>query len=195
MSAKRLSGIAPASLRIAVLGWGSLLRRPGQLAIRGDWHNDGPCLPIEFARISHGKHLTLVIFPRRRLVQTYWAHSQCPTLDPAIKNLAMREGTPDRNIGFLHRDGSQSTRFPRYVPRLRTWLTTHGLDAVVWTDLPSNFEKETKQRFSNSAALDYLRLADPPVRATATDYVRIAPAQTRTQLRPRLEQELGINPS
>lgn len=38
--------------KIAVIGWGSLIWCPKGLKIRDKWKNDGPKLPIEFARIS-----------------------------------------------------------------------------------------------------------------------------------------------
>ena len=76
--------------RIAVLGWGSLLRRSRELSIRGDWQSDGPWLPIEFARISKGGHLTLVIVPRRKSVRTYWALSRYARLKDATDNLVGR---------------------------------------------------------------------------------------------------------
>jgi 1-acyl-sn-glycerol-3-phosphate acyltransferase len=50
-------------MRIAVLGWGSLIWSPGNLKIDREWHEDGPFLPIEFARVSQDGRLTLVLFP------------------------------------------------------------------------------------------------------------------------------------
>ncbi len=37
-------------MRIAVIGWGSLMWFPGQLGIKNWWHSDGPKLPIEFGQ-------------------------------------------------------------------------------------------------------------------------------------------------
>jgi hypothetical protein len=183
------------SSRIAVLGWGSLLKRPKRLSLKTRWRNDGPSLPIEFARISGDEHLTLVIVPGRQLVRTYWALSGCGTAEQAVEDLAKREGTPAKNIGFLLTDGRHSARFPRYIPRLRAWLRMRGFDGVVWTDLPSNFEERSGITFSNDAAIKYLASATPAARAAATDYVRIAPVQTNTRLRARLEKELGLKKS
>jgi hypothetical protein len=50
-------------MKIAVIGWGSLIWCPGSLRIQTAWHNDGPSLPIEFARILKDGRLTLVIRP------------------------------------------------------------------------------------------------------------------------------------
>ncbi len=48
-------------MKIAYLGWGSLIWDPGMLPISGDWKPGGPVLPIEFSRISDNGRLTLVI--------------------------------------------------------------------------------------------------------------------------------------
>ena len=63
-------------MKIAILGWGSLIWSRRELKIdlkkgKRGWYKRGPFLPIEFARISEAKHgglymyerLTLVIFP------------------------------------------------------------------------------------------------------------------------------------
>ena len=48
-------------MKIAILGWGSLIWNPRILKVAGDWTLDGPTLPIEFSRISDNDRLTLVI--------------------------------------------------------------------------------------------------------------------------------------
>lgn len=67
-------------MKIAVLGWGSLIWDQGNLQINDDrWHTAGPLLPIEFARISGGSRLTLVI-------KTWLAGSNC-----LIRNICIRQ--------------------------------------------------------------------------------------------------------
>jgi len=39
-------------MKIAILGWGSLIKEPCELPIAGEWQKDGPLLWIEFSRIS-----------------------------------------------------------------------------------------------------------------------------------------------
>jgi hypothetical protein len=48
-------------MRIAILGWGSLIWKPNGLPMSGDWKRGGPVLPIEFSRVSSDGRLTLVI--------------------------------------------------------------------------------------------------------------------------------------
>src|SRR5437899_2851545 len=89
-------------MRIAVLGWGSLIRSPGCLSTRGDWELTGPVLPIEFTRKSSDGRLTLVIDHSTGVpVQTYWIESSMAALDDAIENLRKRERTTLERIGYL----------------------------------------------------------------------------------------------
>jgi hypothetical protein len=48
-------------MRIAVLGWGSLIGDPGDMALADRFEPNGPQLPLEFSRISNNGRLTLVI--------------------------------------------------------------------------------------------------------------------------------------
>jgi hypothetical protein len=58
-------------MKIAVLGWGSLLWEQGVLRLASRWRTDGPWLPIEFARLSDRGRLTLVIHPESPAQQAY----------------------------------------------------------------------------------------------------------------------------
>ena len=60
---------------------------------------DGPMLPIEFARVSSGDRLTLVLVDTVPLQPTLWALSRKATLGETVSDLAKREGTNDSNIG------------------------------------------------------------------------------------------------
>lgn len=99
----------PASA-IACIGWGSLVRDPGELPCRGSWHDDGPALPVEFARESNAKKnqrgdkITLVICPESVRVRTYWISLDLPDLTAARKCLATRERIPknwETDVGFV----------------------------------------------------------------------------------------------
>jgi hypothetical protein len=58
-----------------------------------------------------------------------------------------------------------------------------NFDAVVWTDLPSNFVDKTGFDFSVSAAIKYLERLHPTVREVADTYIRRAPLFTQTPFR------------
>lgn len=50
-------------MKIAILGWGSLIWDKRNLRLAGEWQVGGPVLPIEFSRVSGYGRLTLVIDP------------------------------------------------------------------------------------------------------------------------------------
>ena len=51
-------------MTIVCLGWGSLVRDPGELPMRGNWQTAGPSLPIEFARKPRDGSLLSPFFGR-----------------------------------------------------------------------------------------------------------------------------------
>jgi hypothetical protein len=90
-------------MKIAVLGWGSLIWKPEGLQTTGSFLNDGPTLPIEFCRTSQDGRLTLVIDGTHGApCVTYHAQSSFDALESAIENLRIREGmaTAER-VGFV----------------------------------------------------------------------------------------------
>jgi diadenosine tetraphosphate (Ap4A) HIT family hydrolase len=175
-------------VRIAFLGWGSLVWNPRELKISGTWEKDGPCLPIEFARISDNKRLTLVVYPGAPRVRTLWARAASKDLQSAVNNLAEHERTSVDNIGFVSiPDGSSRCSVTKSIlPTIKSWSKQKQLDAVVWTDLPPKFDD-----FSGLNVLKYLRKLKGRSARDAESYVRNAPPQIRTEIRSILEKELG----
>ena len=137
-------------MKIAILGWGSLLWDKRTLEIDENeggnqyqgWFDNGPSLPIEFARISNDNRITLVIKEGSRTVITFYAISKHNDLDSAISNLARREKTNPNNIGYYLLEGSNV--YPsdfKFVNVLKAFINAsrlrqQNIDCVIWTNLP-----------------------------------------------------------
>ncbi|HLK13223.1 MAG TPA: hypothetical protein VKT78_00325 [Fimbriimonadaceae bacterium] len=175
---------------IAIIGWGSLIWNPDGLAIKSRWHRDGPGLPIDFSRVSDNRCLTLVIDPAAHVVRTYWAASECVTVEDAREDLRRRERTP--NIGNIHGvvvgradelPGLQDTK-----QIVRAWLFEKQLDAALWTGLGPKTTAEAEVVFD---PIHYLRSLCGAELERAREYICKAPPQIVTPVRLRIEQELG----
>lgn len=193
----------PASA-IACIGWGSLVRDPGELPCRGSWHDDGPALPVEFARESNAKKnqrgdkitlvickITLVICPESVRVRTYWISLDLPDLTAARKCLATRERIPknwETDVGFV--DFASGQAHGLEADTITKWGSTRGLSGVVWTNLPCKFNGQQAMP-SETEVVAFLRALNGPTRAAAERYVRRAPAQINTPYRHGIERELG----
>ncbi len=180
-------------MKIAVLGWGSLIWCPGCLKIKTRWRKDGPLLPIEFARISSGNRLTLVIHSGVECQRTLWAQSSCESLEEARKNLQEREGTAECRIHVLDKTGCCYGEIPADIKTtIRAWLEEHSdLGAAVWTGLQSNWEEKRSHVFCADDAIQYLKcLKLQKTSKEAREYLRNAPAQIETEVRARAESEL-----
>jgi hypothetical protein len=180
-------------MKIAVLGWGSLLWDPRELHLASPFEPTGPNLPIEFCRISKNHRLTLIIDEDYgTLCQTYAATSGFDDLDAAIENLAKREEmSRSAEVGFVEAAGQERSRLaaerhPHAVETIADWALHAGYDAAIWTALDNHFQRETGEPFSVNAAMRFLEALeqnDPPAFARALDYIRRAPAATQTPVR------------
>ncbi len=180
-------------MQIAYLAWGSLVWDARRLPITGSWNEDGPQLPIELARVSRDGRLTLVLHAGVPPVRTYWALATTTTVAEARERLRLREGTVDRFIGSVPIAHEATTEIAQTVER---WRKRRGLDAVVWTDLPANFEEAAGYGHPLTAenAIKYLLSLPVKQRRRAEEYIRKAPRQTQTPLRQIIEQRLGWEP-
>lgn len=174
-------------MRIAVIGWGSLIWDdvPSYDSLHGPWRFDGPVLPIEFSRVSRKRPgaLTLVVDERDGApCRTAWALSLRDDPMQAVEDLRIREQAPEGDIGFHLADGSR--RWVRPVPpSIAAFALAERLDAVVWTGLRGNFAEAKGVQFTVAAALDHLRSLSPGQAGEAADYIRRAPDLVRTPLR------------
>jgi len=186
-----------------VLGWGSLIWQPanchGELKVEAPWHEDGPDLPVEFARISSDGRLTLVLLPGHpHALPVLWARSCFGDALEAAANLAEREtGAPLRTIHGVCANG-RTLGAPEagIVTTVRAWMAQRPLDAVIWTGLTpgSRWTELGWAGFTPDAAVAYVSGLRGGTRRRAEDYLRRAPAQIDTPLRGRLLAALEDDP-
>lgn len=177
-------------MQIACLAWGSLVWNPRDLPITSGWYEDGPDVPVEFARQSGGHRLTLVLGENFQLVPSLWAWMDCSNLDDAIDSLRRREETVAGRIGSW----SPGHDAPELIADLPGWAAEKRASAVIWTALPPKFEGSDERIPSIEEALDYLRSLEDERRGGAEEYVRKAPIQVRTPYRIEFERQLGWLP-
>ncbi len=179
-------------MKIAILGWGSLIWDEGDLHLENGMQKGGPMFPIEFSRISNSRKraLTLVIDPINGVeVPTQFAKSKRTDIADAICDLHTREGTSVWRIGYLNLvDGTlRSNVYPDVIHIIRKWAIVKNFMAVIWTDLPSNFEEEINKEFSVDNALDYLIDLEEDGTKEAIKYFSKAPQDVKTPLRKAVE--------
>ena len=182
-------------MKVACLGWGSLVWDPRELPVRRLWFTDGPLLPIEFARESGGQRITLVLAEGAKPVRSLWAVMSVDSMREAREALRKRENIPasnlDKHIGHWT---SEACSDGLGADEVGQWATATGLDAVVWTALPPGFRGGPESVMSPDAVIEYIRGLGAEARGTAEEYVRRAPLQVDTDVRRRLELEFGWSP-
>ena len=182
-------------MRIACLGWGSLVWNPEGLPIRRGWFEDGPLLPIEFSRESNGQRITLVLVEGVAPVRSLWALMSVADLAKAREALADREGmgpkTRARYVGYWSLDGASAGVGSEAIAQ---WATTKGLEGVVWTSLPPGFKQAVEALMTPEDVVTYMEDRGAEARRSAEEYVRRAPRQMDTEVRRRLELEFGWTP-
>ncbi len=183
-------------MRIAIIGWGSLLWDLENLTphVKGGWgYGEGPKLPLEFSRISPKRKLSLVVIidPNHGApCPTSFIESTRSDLDEAINDLAARERAPLERIGHAHIETDRlNSSNPPLDNILLNWLHESHFDACVWTDLPANFHLETGDEFSISAGLEYLKTLQGESLKEAKLYIDSAPKETVTPLRTALDSD------
>lgn len=176
---------------IACIGWGSLIWRPETLPIQRHWFEDGPFLPVEFARESKDGRITLVICADRPLVRTLWAIMDCATLDDAVEALRIREGIFQRNtkdhIGIFSDQQAPNGSIEKTIGE---WALSKKLSGAVWTALPPKFGNREEMP-SEDEVIAHFRGLRGSMRDNAIEYVECAPRQIDTPYRRRIEAEFG----
>ena len=183
-------------MKIACIGWGSLIWDPRKLPTLDPWFNDGPLLPIEFARHSKGNRITLVIVPNSTHIRTLWALMAVDTLEDAKAELAIREGISTRfisqSIGWWSKTGQ--SQHP-HAHTIGMWAEKIDLDAVVWTALKPKFRDKLNQIPVADEVISFLQSLPLDEKRKAEEYVRMAPQQVNTAYRRKIEKELNWTPN
>ena len=177
-------------MKIAILGWGSLIWDKRDLPIVDDWQEGGPVLRIEFSRISGDGRLTLVIDEQDGVeVTTLYGHAESGNLNDAIASLRKRENNPPKErIGFVNlvnnaeRDWSRE-QHPGACDAIKGWAHAHNWEAIVWTGLISNFAEKFGEPFSAPAAFLYFNGLSGETKARAIEYIQNAPTEIDTPFR------------
>lgn len=174
-------------MKIGCLGWGSLIWKPGELRLGGDWRTEGPMVPIEFSRVADGGELATAICLGAEPVQALWAPLATHSLEQACDGLAHREGIPKHRtdgVGVLmvHDDAHDP---------LNRWALSQGLDAVIWTALPPRFMNAESRVPNLREALTYLQTLDGPTAEHAREYIENVPQQISTTYRKSFKTQLG----
>jgi len=177
-------------MRIAILGWGSLIWKPKELAVKLPFEAGGPTLPIEFIRISKDGRLTLVIDEQYGTpCPALYAVSTLEDLAEARENLRIREGMIHVNgVGFIDLRTDEVSarakeRHPQAIGEIASWGRQKDFDAVIWTALAPNFAEVTTRAHSTDEALAYLDGLPSEKFALAAEYIRMAPLQVQTPFR------------
>lgn len=182
-------------MKIACLGWGSLIWDPRELPVLEPWFNDGPLLPIEFARHSKGDRITLVIVPGFPHIRTLWALMSVDTLEGAKTHLAKREGIStgyiSQSIGWWTETGLSQNQ---YAQNLGMWAEKMDLDAVVWTALKPKFNGNINEVPTVEDVISFLDNLPLEKKIKAERYIRMAPPQVNTEYRRKIEQDLNWTP-
>ena len=173
------------------LGWGSLIWRQGPLPVAGEWQMDGPALPLEFARESRDRRITLVVCEGAPAITTLWARLDVQNLAAAKAALAAREDVPTGNIqysiGWWSRAGY--SQHPS-ATAIGEWAAARHFAGVVWTALKPKFGQIYRTP-AQDEVLGHLSRLRGPQRDTAEEYVRLAPRQIVTPYRVAIEKALG----
>ncbi len=179
-------------MRIACVGWGSLIWNPGLLKIQNKWFDDGPILPIEFTRISEDDRVTLIIDPESAPVRTLWTFMTVTEISNAKSSLQSRENV--KNIDVIKSVSIYDTISDQIAKEIKNWLEIVNIEAAIWTGL-SYSKKTNNKRPTVDDIIDHLHNnLDYNAKKAAEEYIRKAPKQIDTKYRRRIEMEFGWTP-
>lgn len=174
-------------MKIACLGWGSLIWDPRKLLTKGEWKLDGPKIPLEYKRQSGDGRLTLVIDFQSDPLTTLWMAMGTDDLVEAIESLRSREKTNVLHIGSVLSSEVSSDPLRSVIV---TWAKERNLDAVIWTNLSAKFNEKAIGP-TLEEAVEYLKSLNGEKFDSAKEYVRKTPSQINTHYRQKFMAEFG----
>lgn len=181
-------------MKIACLGWGSLIWKPENLLIQRQWFQDGPLIPIEFTRQSKDGRLTLVITDGAIPVRTLWSVMATNDLLIARTSLQIREGIGDDKKNKFIATIRKDTPVPNenlIFQNIRAWLNEVQMEAAIWTNLPPKFNGTNDKIPTLQEAITYLKGLDVNKLSQAEQYIRKAPQQIDTSYRREFEKQFN----
>ncbi|WP_447778083.1 hypothetical protein [Variovorax boronicumulans] len=152
-------------------------------------------LPVEFARESNGRKITLVICKNVPEVQTLWTLLDVEDIATAKRRLGLREHDKanskwiETNIGFC--DLVSGASHGEGLEAIAAWADARELAGVVWTNLGCGFKTSPGHMPSGADIIAHLRGLEGEQRAAAEEYVRKVPSQVSTAYREMIAAELG----
>ena len=179
-------------MKIACLGWGSLIWRPENLQINREWFSDGPLLPVEYVRKSNNGRLTLVITDTAKPKRVLWSLMSTNDLSIAKESLRIREGIPksklEVSIASIITKEETKDKFDEIIHK---WAAYLDLDAVIWTSLSPKFNNIDGKSPTLPEAIEYIKSLDINTRTIVEEYIRRTPKQIDTEYRREFESEFG----
>lgn len=172
-------------MKIACIGWGSLIWNPSDLKIKGKWFYDGPYLPIEFARQSTNGRITLVIEENSAPIQTMWILMNTNDINEASESLRKREGTIKKHI---HKIGINDTPENSVQKSIHNWLQIKEIDFAIWTGLPSKFNNKNSYSPNYHEIIHYIDSCKPETFNLIKEYFINTPKQIDTEIRRRINE-------
>lgn len=182
-------------MKIAIIGWGSLVNdRKSKLSV-GKWQKDGPEIPLEFSRISKDGRLTPVINEKAgKSNKVFFALSKFKEIDKAFNQLVKHERISPARIGVIDVKNKKraecTTRHEKTAQVIAQWAKKKKVDAVLWNALGTSFKEKIDTAFSPESALSYLEGLDKKEQKAALAYIKSVPVSIKTPTRQLINEEL-----
>lgn len=180
-------------MKIACLGWGSLIWNPGSLPIQRQWFHDGPMVKVEFTRKSSDGRITLALTPDVTSVRSLWAVMDSEEMEIAKESLRAREKVNYKKYPNGIGTWKIGEPNPEMISGLAEWVASKSIGGVIWTALSPEFD-DIKNIPSEEQIVEYLQSRTGRERESAKEYVERAPEQIDTSYRRRIEAMLGWVP-